>query len=115
MGFLALGEFGLFGAEPTFGFGDLHPFAGAGADEVGFEFGDHGQDIEEEPADGVVGVVDGAADAELHFFLGEFFDDVAGVRERAGEPVEFGDDQGVAGADGGEGFAQAGPVSVPAG
>ena len=66
MGFLALAEFGLFAAEPAFGFGDLHAFAGAGADEVGFEFGDHGQDVEEEPADGVGRVVDGSADAELH-------------------------------------------------
>ena len=54
MGLLGFGEFGWFAAEPAFGFGDLHAFAGAGADEVGFEFGDHGQDVEEQPADGVV-------------------------------------------------------------
>jgi hypothetical protein len=34
VGFLAFFEFGLFDAEPAFGFGDLHAFAGAGADEV---------------------------------------------------------------------------------
>jgi hypothetical protein len=57
----------------------------------------------------------GSADAQLHFFLGELFDDVAGVGQGAGETVELGDDQGVAGADGGQGLAQAGPVAGGAG
>ena len=115
MGFLAFREFGLFAAEPAFGLGDLHAFAGAGADEVGFEFGDHGQDVEEQPADRVGRVMDGSTDAQLHFLLCQFFDDVAGVGQGAGEPVEFGDDQGVAGTDGGEGFTKTGPVPVGAG
>jgi hypothetical protein len=115
VGFLAFGEFGLFAAEPAFGFGDLHAFAGSGADEVGFEFGDHGQDVEEEPADGVGGVVYGSADAEFHVPFGEVFDDVPGVRQGAGEPVEFGDDESVAGPDRGEGFPEARPFPVPAG
>jgi hypothetical protein len=115
VGFLALGELGLFAAEPAFGFGDLHAFAGAGADEVRFEFGDHGQDVEEEPSDRVCGVVDGSADAELHVPFGEVFDDVPRVRQGAGEPVEFGDDEGVAGPDGGEGFAQSRPFPVSSG
>lgn len=106
MGFLALAEFGLFAAEPAFGFGDLHAFAGAGADEVGFEFGDHGPGLEKEPADRVGGVVDGSADAELHVPFGEVFDDVPRVGQRPGEPVEFGDDERVDGTDGGESFAQ---------
>lgn len=110
MGFLAFAEFGLFAAEPAFGFVDLHAFAGAGADEVGCEFGDHGQDVEEESADGVGGVVDGSADAELHVPIGEVFDDVPRIRQGAGEPGEFGDDEGVAGPDGGEGFAESGPA-----
>ena len=49
------------------------------------------------------------------FRLGEVFDDVPGVRQGAGEPVEFGDDEGVAGPDGGEGFAESGPFLVSAG
>jgi hypothetical protein len=113
VGFLAFGEFGLFAAEPAFGFGDLHAFAGA--DEVGFEFGDHGQDVEEQPADGVGGVMDGSADAELHVPFGEVFDDVPGVGQGPGEPVEFGDDEGVAVPDGGEGFPQSRSFPVPAG
>jgi hypothetical protein len=50
--FLGRGELGLLAAELSLGRGDLHAFAGAGADEVRFEFGDHGQDVEEELADG---------------------------------------------------------------
>ena len=115
MGFLAFAEFGLFAAEPAFGFGDLHAFAGAGADKIGFEFGDHGQDVEEQPADGVGGVVDGSSDAELHVPFGEVFDDVPGIWQGAGEPVEFGDNEGVAGPDGGEGLAESGPFLVSAG
>ena len=108
MGFLGFGELGLFAAQPALGLGDLHAFAGAGADEVGFEFGDHGQDVEQQPADGVGGVVDGSADAELHVAFGEVFDDVPRVGQGAGEPVELGDDEGVAGPAGGEGLRSPG-------
>ena len=47
---------------------------------------------------------------ELHVFLEEFFDDVAGVGQRAGETIEFGEDQRVAVADNGQCLAQVGPV-----
>lgn len=40
---------------------------GADADQIGFEFGDDGPDVEEEPADGVV---DESADAALHVPFG---------------------------------------------
>jgi hypothetical protein len=50
--------------------------------------------------------MDGSADAEFHFPLGELFDDVPGVGERSREPLEFGDDHGVAGTDSGKGFPQ---------
>ena len=39
----------------------------------------------------------------------------AGVGHRPGEPVELGHDEGVAGADGGQGLVQAGAVAVGAG
>jgi hypothetical protein len=42
-------------------------------------------------------------------------DDVARIGQRAGEPVEFGHDQRVAGAAGGESLAEAGPRTVSAG
>jgi hypothetical protein len=46
---------------------------------------------------------------------GEVGDDVAGVGQGAGEPVEFGDDEGVAVAAGGEGFTEPGTVPIGAG
>jgi hypothetical protein len=42
----------------------------------------------------------------------ELVGDVAGIGERAGEPVELGHDEGVAGAAGGERFAQSRPARV---
>ena len=72
MALLGAGELGLLSAESAFGFRDLHAFPGSGADQVGFELGNHGEDIEQEPSDGVVGVVDRSADAEFHVLGGEF-------------------------------------------
>ncbi len=63
-------------------------------------------------ATGFGGVVHRPGEAERHLTGGEFGDDVAGIRERAGEPVEFGHDQDVAGAAGGHRLAQPGPVPV---
>lgn len=63
-------------AELALGLGDLHAFAGSGADEVGFEFGDHREHVEEEFTDGAGGVVDGSAEAELDVAFGEVLDDV---------------------------------------
>ena len=83
--------------------------------EVCFEFGDHGQGGEQQPADRVGRVVHGPADVELDTGGGEFVDDVAGVGEGAGEAVELGDDEGVAAAARGERFAQPGSVAVGAG
>ncbi len=59
--------------------------------------------------------MDGSADAELDPSLGEVFDDVSGIRQRSGESVEFGDDEGVAGSAGGEGFAESWAFAVGAG
>jgi hypothetical protein len=61
-------------------------------------FGDHGQHVEQQPTDRVVRVVDGPTDVEHHAGGGEFFHDVAGVGKGAGQPVEFGDNESVAGA-----------------
>lgn len=114
MALLGAGELGLLSAESAFGFRDLHAFPGSGADQVGFELGNHGEDIEQEPSDGVVGVVDRSADAEFHVLGGEFVNDVLGVAKGPCQPVEFGDDEGVAAAARGESFPQsrAGPVGA---
>ena len=55
------------------------------------------------------------AEGEADAAGGQGVADVAGVGDRAGEPVEFGHDQGVAGAHGGQGLVQAGAVAVGAG
>jgi len=78
-------------------------------DEIGLEFGDHGQDVEQQPPDRISRVVDGAADVELDAGLGEFFDDVAGIGQRPRDPVKLGNHQGVAGVARGEGLTQSGP------
>jgi len=105
-------ELGWLPAQPALGLGDGEPFAGTSASEVGLELGDHRQHGEQEPADWIGGVVDRAADVEPDATVGEFVDDVAGVWHRAGEPVELGDDQGVAFAAGGECFAESGSFTV---
>jgi hypothetical protein len=58
-------EFGLPAVEVAFRFRDLHSFARSGSDEVGLELGHHREDVEQQPTDGVVRVVDGATDVEL--------------------------------------------------
>lgn len=45
----------------------------------------------------------------------EVFYDVLRVRAGPGEPAELGDDEGVAGADGAEGFAQSRPFLLSTG
>ena len=54
--FQFLGELGLLSAQPSFCFGDSHPFKGSCSDQVCLEFGNHGQNIEQEPAHGIGGV-----------------------------------------------------------
>ena len=39
------------------------------------------------------GVVDGPAEAELHVPPGQLVEDVAGIGQRPGEPVQLGDDR----------------------
>lgn len=51
--------------------GDFHSFARAHADEVRFEFSEHRQDVKQQFADGVGGVVDGTIDVEFDFASGE--------------------------------------------
>jgi hypothetical protein len=58
---------------------------------------------------------DATAGAQLHLAPRRVFDDVAGVGEGTGEPVEFGDDEGVALPARGQGFTQPGSGTVGAG
>ena len=61
---LARRELGLLAAQAALGLGDLHALARARAYEIGFELGDHGQNVEQQPPDGVGGVVHGAAQVQ---------------------------------------------------
>ena len=110
---LARGELGLLAPQLAFGAGDGHAFAGAEPEQV--EFGEGSEDVEEHLAEGIGGVVDGAAEGELDAAGDEGVADVAGVGDGAGEPVELGHDQGVAGPDGGQGLVQAGAGAAGAG
>lgn len=58
-------------------------------DQVRLEFGDHREDVEQEPPDRIGGIVDRPADGELHAGLGEVFDDVARVGHRMTVAVEL--------------------------
>jgi hypothetical protein len=60
-------------------------------------------------------VVEGAAEGELDAAGDKRVADVAGVGDGPGEPVGFRHDEGVAGADGGQGLVQAGPGAAGAG
>jgi hypothetical protein len=51
LGLLAGGELGLLAAQLAFGAGDGHAFAGAEPEQVDFEFGEGGQDVEEQLAE----------------------------------------------------------------
>jgi hypothetical protein len=57
-------------------------YPGPCPDQVGFEFCNHGQDVEEEPANGIGRVVDGAADAQRDFATGEFVNNILGIAQR---------------------------------
>ena len=72
MCFLPGVELGLLAAEPTLGLRYLHPFSGAQPDQVGLELRDHGQHVEQQPADRVVRVVDRGAETETDLPGGEF-------------------------------------------
>ena len=109
------GELGLFPAELSLALRNRHSFAGAHPDQISFKFRDHAEDIEKQPPHRVCGVVDRPAEAERDALPGEFVSDISCVGEGPGKSVEFGHNQGVAGANGGKRFAQPGPGSNCAG
>ncbi|SNR67925.1 hypothetical protein SAMN06272737_118120 [Blastococcus mobilis] len=115
VGFLSWVELGLFAAQLPLGLGEPHALARAQADQVGLELGDHGQHVEQQPADRVVRVVHRAAEAQPDLAQGELLGDRPGVGQRAGQPVELGHHQGVALVAGGQRLPQPGTLPVGAG
>lgn len=98
-----------------FAFAMAMPSRVRGADQVSLELGDHREHVEQQPANRVVGVVDGASDLQPDAVGGELVDDVARVADRAGEAIELGHHERVPGPGRGQGLAEPGPVAVGAG
>jgi hypothetical protein len=65
------------------------PSRGAHPDEVGFELGDHGQDVEQQSPDRVGRVVHRASEVELDLALGELVGDRASVGQRPREAAPY--------------------------
>lgn len=96
---------------------DGHALAGAHLQQVGLELGEHREHVEEHLRHRVRWVVDAAAQRQPHAAGYESVADGPGVGNGSGEPVEFRNNEGVAGADGGQGLVEAGagPVGAEAG
>lgn len=91
-----------------------HTLARAKTDEVTFELGKRGENVEEHLAHRVGRIVDGRSKLELHAPLHQLVGNSPGIRHRAGEAVELEDDESVAGADCGECLIKAWPLSIGA-
>ena len=83
-------SFRLAALEAALRAGDCHAFACPHAEEVDFDFGEGGEDVEEHLAHRVGGVVDLSAEREFDPPGGEVVADRPGVGHRSGEPVELG-------------------------
>ena len=108
-------ELGLLATQSSIGLGDFHPFSGAEPNEVGFELRDHGQHVEQQAADRVVGVTNRPAEIEPDLSCGELVGDRSSIRQRPGQPVQLRHDQGVALAAGRQRFAESRAFPVGAG
>ena len=105
----------LFSAQAAFRFGYLHTLSSSGADGVGFELCHHREDVEQQTADRIGRIVDGSADAEFDALDGELVDGVFRISQGAGQPIEFGDHDGVAVPACSQGFSEAGWCPVGTG
>ena len=112
---LSVGQFGLLAAQFPPGAGDGHALAGAHADEIGFELGEGGEDIEEHLSHRIARVVEGPAEGQFHVSFPKPIGDGARIWDGPCQPVEFRHDQRVAFAHGGEGLVEAGAGAGRAG
>ena len=88
--------------------GDGHALAGAHADEIGFELGEGGEDIEEQLSHGIARVIERPSEGQFHASFPKLAGDGARIWDGPGQPVEFRHDQRGACAHGGEGQVEAG-------
>ena len=107
-----VGQFGLLAAQFPPGAGDGHALAGAQADEIGFELGEGGEDIEEHLSHGIARAVERPSEGQFHAAFPKPIGDGAGIRDGPGQPVEFRHDQRVACAHGGEAWSRPGRARV---
>ena len=105
-------QLGLFSAQLPFGSRDGHALPRAHADQVGFELGEGGEDVEEHFAHGVGGIIDARSQSQPDATFDQSVGDGAGIGNRARQPVELRHDERVAGAGGSEGLIEAGPGAV---
>ena len=105
---LPVGQFGLLAAQFPFDTGDGHALAGAHADEIGFELGEGGEEIEEQLSHRVARVLERLAEGQFHASFPKLIGDGSGIRDGPCQQVEFRHDQRVALAHGGEGLVEAG-------
>ena len=112
---MSVGQFGLLAAQFPLGAGDGHALAGTHVDEIGFELGEGGEDIEEHLSRGIARVVERPAEGQFHVSFPKPIGDGARIRDGPCQPVEFRHDQRVAFAHGGEGLVEAGASAGRAG
>ena len=93
---LPVGEFGLLAAQFPLGAGDGHALAGAHADEICFELGEGGEDVEEHLSHRITRVVERPSEGQFHVAFLKLVGDGAGIRDGPGQAVQFWHDQGVA-------------------
>jgi hypothetical protein len=108
-------EFWLLAAKVPLGFCDPHTLSGPQPDEVGFELGNHGEDVEEQSPNWIGGIVNGPAQIESYLAHGQLVGDRPCVREGSRQSIEFGDHKGVAFSTGGQGLAKTRPFAVGTG
>ena len=115
MRLLTMVQLWLLATQTPFGFGYLHALSGAQPNQVRLELSNHREHIEQQPADRIRRVVDRSAEIEPNLPHSQLVLDCPRVGQRPGQPVELGDDQGVAFTASGQSFTQTWPLPVCAG
>jgi len=92
-----------------------HAFSGAHAEQVDFEFGKGGKDVEEHLAHRIGRVMDLPAERERNTLGCKFVADRPGIGHGACEAIQLRHDQGVTVTNGCERLVEAGPFSVGSG
>ncbi len=82
-------SFGCFPRSLPFAFAIAMPSAGAHRDEVRFEFGEGGNDVEEHFPHWIGGVMDCGAECEFHASFPQLFGNCTCIRNGAGQTIQL--------------------------